>query len=145
MNAHSKPRVGTWIDSFAARQILAAADRQNFHQYRRPAMWGEDHLDWVASDENGDAVVAELSAIRERVLYGRTGYANLEDSWRDGKAGAEAYLDAAGRIPTISDALEAEFARREGRGIKVQVRPTEAEVEALKAFIALTVLEGRAH
>lgn len=144
MNAHSKPRVGTWIDSFAARQILAAADRQNFHQYRRPAMWGEDHLDWVASDENGDAVVAELSVLRERALYGRTGYANLEDSWRDGKAGAEAYLDAAGRIPTISDALEAEFARREGRGVRVRATPTRAEVDALKALVGAG-LEGRAH
>ena len=145
MNAPANIYRASWIDSFAARQILAAADRQNFHQYRRPAMWGEDHLDWVASDETGDALVAELSVLRERALYGRTGYANLEDSWRDGKAGAEAYLDAAGRIPTISDALEAEFARREGRGIKVRVRPTEAEVEALKAFIALPVMEGRAH
>lgn len=144
MNAHSKPRVGTWIDTFAARQILAAADRQNFHQYPRPTMWGEDRLDWIASDDRGDAVVAELHCLREREMFKRTGYQEFADANRAGRDQALAYMAVDGSVPTISDALEAEFARRDGRGVRIRVAPSAAAVDALKALVGAG-LEGRAH
>ncbi|QQN73925.1 hypothetical protein [Croceicoccus sp. YJ47] len=124
-----------WFDSPDARETLARLNRDEWITYRRPAVFGDDVIEWGGITGAAEQDENRLKAAQEAYLYEVTGYLNLDDADENGATAF--YISEYGRLPTISDAVDAEFAHREGRAPNLRVRPTQDELDAFKALVGM--------
>lgn len=110
-----------WFELPAARQILAGLEQgRNCGLVAAYAFYGDDGQRWVAYDDRD-----ELEALRREEVDRIAGYTFESvagtvadpDSFDDAKT--REWLRIAETVPSVSDAVEAEMARRVGREPRV--------------------------
>lgn len=133
---HGNRSAMDWASSSAALAVVSRARIADFIWHRSVRITHDD-MQWQPLTDAASAILNALDLIREQALIEELGCAFEAIDWQspDGAALANRWIERAAQVPTPSEALEAHFARIEGRCAHKEFRPTLAQTEAFREAV----------
>lgn len=105
-----------WTETPAARALLAGLDRGDF-AFRKVGVqgWINDTPQWTGDSEQGWIAETKLTAMRDAAVDAVAGFNFASTGAPYDEAGRYRWLELADEMPSVSDALAAEWARRDAK------------------------------
>lgn len=126
----------TWPHMPHVRRIVHQANRDHFHRARDIRVAGDVEA-WFSGKTEGRKVLDALEGYRKMAVTSQLGYHWDKVDWNapNHRELLNAWFAVWESIPTGSEVLEMEFARREDREPRLEYRPTKEQADAFRSVV----------